>query len=599
LIGGAKMTSDAKEELESLFKQRIAEIMDDDENRGLQRERIEEIVDRLISFNRELIFRYEEKEKRTAELTDDLRKTMIDNESIIREEKYNRSLIEVSLDPLVTIGPDGEITDVNTATEKITGLSREKLIGTDFSDYFTDPQRAKEGYLQVFKNGVVFDYKLDLKHIDGFYTPVLYNATVYKDDAGMVVGVFAAARDITSTQKAEQELKYLKGNLELLVQQRTTELQNTQILLKSSLESPKGMIILSIDKDYNYLYFNQAHKDAMKYAYGRDVKPGMNLMEQMTSEIDRVNAKINYDLALQGNSHSTIQKYGDIAISYYETFYNTIRNDDNEIVGCSAFARDITDRINQEEKYKELNNTLEKRVQERTAQLASANKELEAFSYSVSHDLKAPLRHVTGYISLFKKKYGSMIPEESQQYLNNISASAKNMGELIDGLLQYSQVGRIDMNPRLLAMNEKVNALIQPIKELDVNHRIHWTVHAMPDGYGDSNMIKSVWNDLIENAVKFTAKKSIAEIKIGAYENEGETVYYVKDNGAGFDMSYIAKLFTVFQRLHSSDEFEGTGIGLASVRKIVQRHGGRTWAEGKVGEGATFYFSLLKRKENG
>src|SRR5450756_2455689 len=248
-------------------------------------------------------------------------------------------------------------------------------------------------------------------------------------------------------------------------------------------------------------------------------------------------------------------------------------------------------------KTEELNNQLESRVTERTAQLESVNKELEAFSYSVSHDLKAPLRHITGYISLLVKKHMNLLPEEGRRYLDTITFSAKTMGELIDGLLQFSRTGRIEMSQKLLDMNQIVDALIQPTREQDQQHRIEFHINPLPSIFGDLEMIKAVWNNLIENAIKFSKKKDLAKISIGAEENKTEKIYYIKDNGAGFDMNYAAKLFTVFQRLHSREDFEGTGIGLATVQKIITRHGGRIWAEGKVGEGATFFFSLIKRKE--
>ncbi len=230
--------------------------------------------------------------------------------------------------------------------------------------------------------------------------------------------------------------------------------------------------------------------------------------------------------------------------------------------------------------------------------LEAANKELEAFSYSVSHDMKAPIRHITGYASLLVKKYLDLLPEEGRCYLKNISFSAQNMGELIDGLLEFSKTGRVEMKLMQIDMNEIVDKLIQPIIEQDVEHRIKFNISDMPKTIGDQEMFKSVWSNYIENAVKFTKNREFAEITIGAEENEDSILYFIRDNGAGFDMAYSAKLFTVFQRLHSREDYEGTGIGLATVRRIMTRHGGQTWAKGKVGEGATFYFSLLKRKES-
>ncbi|MEI7883833.1 MAG: PocR ligand-binding domain-containing protein [Clostridia bacterium] len=528
----------------------------------------------------------------------DITERKLIEEAINQAKRYNRNLLETSLDPLVTISKDGVITDINAATEQAIGLPRTSIIGTDFSSYFVSPAKAEAGYKLVFKYGSIVDYELDLKNVNGTTMPVLYNAAVYKDEKGEIIGVFAAARNITNTRKFENELLFLKNNLELLVAQRTSELRNTQLLLKSSLESPKDMIILSIDKNYNYYYFNQAHHDAMKYAYNKDVKIDMNLLEAITSDEDRINAKINYDLALDGKSHSTIQKYGDVAVSYYETFYNPVINDQHEIVGATAFARDVSDRILQEEKIAELNSQLEYRVLERTSQLESANKELEAFSYSVSHDLKAPLRHISGYVSMLERKYLELLPDEGRRYLDNIASSAKTMGNLIDGLLQFSRNGRVPMNQKLLNINALVNELIWPIKEQDTEQRIRWSVANLPACYGDYEMIKSVWSNLLENAVKFSRKKPLSQITIGAEEKEKELLYYVKDNGAGFDMNYVSKLFEVFQRLHTQEDYEGTGIGLATIRRIITRHGGKTWAVGAVGKGATFYFSLGKRRES-
>ena len=251
----------------------------------------------------------------------------------------------------------------------------------------------------------------------------------------------------------------------------------------------------------------------------------------------------------------------------------------------------------QKETIKELNDQLEDHVIERTAQLESANSELEAVSYSISHDLKAPLRHIIGYDSLLVKKYKDLLPEEGRRYLDNISTATKNMGELIDGLLQYSRTGRVEMNPSLLNMNEIVDALIWPIKEEDTKNRIEFSISSIPSAFGDLNMMKSVWSNLIENAIKFTKNNDLAKIAIGAERKDNDIIYYIKDNGAGFDMNYSSKLFAVFQRLHSREDYEGTGIGLATVHRVITKHGGKIWAEGKVGEGASFYFSLINKKE--
>jgi len=229
--------------------------------------------------------------------------------------------------------------------------------------------------------------------------------------------------------------------------------------------------------------------------------------------------------------------------------------------------------------------------------LEATNRELEAFSYSVSHDLKAPLRHVTGYLSLFADDYLADIPEEGQRYLTNASIAAKDMGKLIDGLLGFTRSGKVDMECQVLDMNDIINALIKPIQDKDVEKKITFHIPPLPKAYGDLEMFKSVWGNLLDNAVKFSRTKEQIEIRIGAEEKDDNIVYSIKDNGVGFNTTYSSKLFTIFQRLHDKDEYEGTGIGLAILKRILTRHGGQIWAESIIGEGATFYFSLPKREE--
>ncbi|HSB46057.1 MAG TPA: ATP-binding protein [Nitrospira sp.] len=229
--------------------------------------------------------------------------------------------------------------------------------------------------------------------------------------------------------------------------------------------------------------------------------------------------------------------------------------------------------------------------------LQAANKELEAFSYSVSHDLRAPLRHIDGYAALLSKTAGQSLNEKAQRYLQTISDSAKQMGQLIDDLLVFSRMGRQEMLRSTVNVNQLVKTVIHDLR-LDLQDKpISWKIGSLPDVSGDPSMLRQVFTNLISNAVKFTGTRPEPRIEIGAMQQvPGEVTLYVRDNGVGFDMQYANKLFGVFQRLHRNDEFEGTGIGLANVRRIVHRHGGRTWAEGALDHGATFYFSLpLKR----
>ena len=260
---------------------------------------------------------------------------------------------------------------------------------------------------------------------------------------------------------------------------------------------------------------------------------------------------------------------------------------------CIAM-HDVTERKKAEEKISKFNTELEQRVADRTNELAAANKELETFSYSVSHDLRAPLRHISGYVELLTTKFHDILPEKGKHYLDSIAGSSHEMGTLIDNLLQFSRTGRAEMRKSANDMNDIVNAVIKSITAEQAECAISWKVDKLPIVQCDSALLKQVWINLLGNAVKYSRSRANIKIDIGAKEENNEYIFSVRDNGVGFEMQYAHKLFGVFQRLHPAGEFEGTGIGLANVRQIISRHGGRTWAEAELNKGATFYFSLIK-----
>ena len=241
--------------------------------------------------------------------------------------------------------------------------------------------------------------------------------------------------------------------------------------------------------------------------------------------------------------------------------------------------------------------TLNKELVMRATELETSNNELESFAYSVSHDLRAPLRHVVGYSELLQKQASSLLDEKSRRYTRTILESAKRMGNLIDDLLAFSRIGRAETKNTLVSLDQLVKEVVAEIR-LDTGGRdIVWKIHPLPVCYGDRSMLRLVIGNLLSNAVKFTRMRARAEIEIGCADGEDEVEVFVRDNGAGFDMQYVDKLFGVFQRLHLPEEFEGTGIGLATVRRIIHRHGGEVRAEGAVDQGATLYFSLPKAQD--
>jgi PAS domain S-box-containing protein len=280
-------------------------------------------------------------------------------------------------------------------------------------------------------------------------------------------------------------------------------------------------------------------------------------------------------------------------IRYVDFSLKPVTDAQGRVVLLIPEGRDITDRKRSEKEIRKLNLELEQRVKDRTTQLESANKELDAFAYSVSHDLRAPLRHIDGFVELLQKRAGTALDKQNRRYMETISEAAKKMGLLIDDLLSFSRMGRKAISPKPVDLGPLVRGVIREVEPDAAGMTIDWRIGDLPTVGGDAALLRMVLTNLIANAVKFTRSREKARIEIGSQPGQdAEAVIFVRDNGVGFDMAYADKLFGVFQRLHRADEFEGTGIGLANVRRIIARHGGRTWAEGQVNQGATFYVAL-------
>jgi PAS domain S-box-containing protein len=718
---------------------------------------------------------------------------------------YARSLIEASLDPLVTIGPDGKITDVNAATEQVTGCGRAELIGTDFCDYFTEPEKARAGYQLVFARGFVTDYPLTIRNrhvtaatdkpdftlqpcprcgrFHGALTDVLYNASLFRDAEGRPLGVFAAARDVTERQRVERALR-----------------ESSEIL--GRVFDTTHFCLVYLDRHFNFIMVNRAYAQAC--GYPPEFFPGKN---HFALYPHAENEAIFREVVRSGQSATFIAKpftfpdHPERGVTYWDWTLHPLKDAAGGVESLLFVLRDVTERRRAEDELRRLNMELEQRVAERTRELLAANRilaaevaerkraetrvqrqadvtsgvnrvlhetltcetdtevarvyldvsleltgstlgfvmelnaagrldavalnqaardactipsekrlpllrnmalanfwertvrtgrsqivnqpesdpdhhgtppghapirrflgvplkengrvigvmglanketdyteddrqaaealtpafvealkrkraeqtvhrlheelaararsleeanrELESFSYSVSHDLRAPLRSIDGFSRILLEEYTPKLDEEGQDSLRRLRGASQRMGELIDQLLKLSRMARGEMRYVPADLSAIAREIAAELGGSAPGRRVEWAITPGLTVVGDPTLLRVVLQNLLENAWKFTSRRSCAHIEFGATTTpEGGRAFFVRDDGAGFDPAYADKLFAPFQRMHTLKEFPGTGIGLATVQRIIRRHGGRVWAEAKTDAGAVFYFTL-------
>jgi len=522
------------------------------------------------------------------------------DEALRQGEERFRLLVEGVEDyAIFMLSPQGRVISWNKGAERIKGYKYDEIIGKHFSCFYP-PEVVAEGKPErelrtAVEQGHMHDEGWRVRK-DGqqFWASVVITALFSAN--GCLQGFAKITRDMSESERIERAL-YEKNleraeartkEVEALSEQAETKSQRTlhasELSYRRLFEAAKdGILILDADtgritdanpslvKLLGYSLREMLGKTVGELSPFKDIESNRTMLEHLQQY-----GYVRYeDLQLETTDHRHI------AVDFVSNVY---QDGDRRLIQCDI--RDITARKQAEDEMRDDNAELERRVAERTAQL-------EAFSYSVSHDLRAPLRHVMGFLDLLKLDAGQSLSEKSLRYIKTISGSGKKMNEMIDDLLTFSQLGEAAMQRTEVNLNELILDTLSDF-QAETNERvIEWNIHPLPAVLADRALLRLVLVNLISNAVKFTSVRSVARIEIGcALGGSNETVIFIRDNGAGFDSKYSEKLFGVFQRLHSQGEFEGTGIGLANVHRIIHRHGGRAWAEGAVDVGATLYFSI-------
>ncbi len=495
------------------------------------------------------------------------------DEDIRKEKNFSNTTINSLPGIFYLFDNQGRFRRWNENFEKFSGYSAEEISKMNPLDFFVGEDRKiiEQKIQEVFAKGRS-TAEADFVSKDGHNTPYLFTGTrVTFDQTQCLLGMGIS---IAERKQAEEELRKAEAKYRSIFENAIEGIYQTTL-------------------DGRIVSVNPAFARMLDYA-----SP-----QELINEVTNVR-KLYVDPSRRDELISLIHAQG-----FVENFEVQIRRKDNRevwfllntrilrdaggIVCFEGMVTDITDRKRAGEEILKLNRELERHI----IQLGEANKELEAFSYSVSHDLRAPLRAIDGFSNILLKKQADKLDNEDKRMLNIIRINTQKMGELIENLLTLSRLGRKEMALSDIDMCELAKDVCQELRATVPGRVLQFNIKTLPAAIGDIKLIRQVFVNLLSNAIKFTRSREIAVIEVGGWNEKNENIYYVKDNGVGFDMQYSDQLFGVFQRLHSEKEFEGTGVGLAIIQRIIHRHGGRVWAEGKIDEGAIFYFTLPKKEK--
>lgn len=493
-----------------------------------------------------------------------------ESERRFREMMENIQLIGVMLDVR------GNVIFCNEYLLRLTGWTRDEVMGHDWFGRFTpgNEQLKQMFFGHVAAGTIPAHVENDILTRQGARRLISWDNTMLRGELGVNIGVACIGEDITERQQAIAALRDSEQRFRGLIE------SVSDIVYEMT---PAG-IITYVSPNWQEMMGEPA-ANAIGKSFGPYIHP-----DDVQLCKDAIRQALSSGKPITSPDYRLLRRDGTFRWHYSKAVAQ--RGPDGSVRGIMGVSRDITERQQAEEEIRKLNAELEQRVRVRTAQLEEANKELESFSYSVSHDLRAPLRAISGYASMVIEDCAKQLDEKDRQHLAIVSAEAGRMGELIDGLLDFSRKGRQAMRMEELDMTAMAREVCDECAAQAPGRKIRFQLQALPAARGDAVLLREVWVNLISNAVKYTRNKPVAEIEVTGRAEGDELVYTVKDNGAGFNMEYAEKLFGVFQRLHGESDFEGTGVGLALAKRIIQRHGGRVRGEGKVGEGAKFCFSL-------